>query len=168
MLLSRQQNAGQNNNIRLGDRSFENVAEFRYLGTTVTNQNLIQEEIKMKLNSGNACYHSVQNLLSSRLLSINAKIRIYKTIILPVVLYGCETWPTYSVRCVQTFDNFSSLCCVLLCYLMAHKTNNYRLCLCYISTFLLPVWLIRGTCFALSNVIIYGASCLQKYIYMLL
>jgi hypothetical protein len=44
------------------------------------------------LNSGNACYHSVQNLLFSRLLSKNIKIRIYKTIILPVVLYGCGTW----------------------------------------------------------------------------
>jgi hypothetical protein len=53
---------------------------------------LIQEEIARRLNSGNACYHSVQNLLSSRLLSKNIKIRIYKTIILPVVLYGCETW----------------------------------------------------------------------------
>jgi hypothetical protein len=50
------------------------------------------EEIKRRLNSGNACYHSVQNLLSSRLLSKNIKIRIYRTIILPVVLYGCETW----------------------------------------------------------------------------
>jgi hypothetical protein len=59
-------------------------------GTTITNQNLIQEEIKRRLNSGNACYHSVRNLLSSRLLSKNL-IRIYKTIILPVVLYGCET-----------------------------------------------------------------------------
>jgi hypothetical protein len=56
---------------------------------TVTNQNLIQEEIKKRLNSGNACYHSMQNLLSSRLLSKNVKVRIYKTI--PVVLYGCET-----------------------------------------------------------------------------
>jgi hypothetical protein len=52
---------------------------------------LIQEEIK-RLNSGNACYHSVQNLLSSLLLSKNVKVRIYKTIILPVVLHGCETW----------------------------------------------------------------------------
>jgi hypothetical protein len=51
---------------------------------------MIQEEIKR--NSGNACYYSVQNLLSSRLLSKNIKVRIYKTIILPVVLYGCETW----------------------------------------------------------------------------
>jgi hypothetical protein len=53
---------------------------------------LIQKEIKGRLNSGNACYQSVQTLLSSRLLSKNLKIRIYKTIILPVVLYGCETW----------------------------------------------------------------------------
>jgi hypothetical protein len=68
------------------------VSQFRYLGKTVTNQNLIQEEIMRRLNSGNACYHSVQNLLSSRLLSKNLKIRIYKTIILSVVLYGCESW----------------------------------------------------------------------------
>jgi hypothetical protein len=68
------------------------VSQFKYLGTTVTNQNLIQEEIKRRLNCGNACYHSVQNLLSSRLLSKNVKVRIYKTIILPVVLYGCEIW----------------------------------------------------------------------------
>jgi hypothetical protein len=53
---------------------------------------LIQEEIKRRLNSGNACYHSVQNLLSSRLLSKNIKIRIYEPIILPLVLCGCETW----------------------------------------------------------------------------
>jgi hypothetical protein len=68
------------------------VSQFKYLGTTVTNENLIQEEIKRRLNSGNACYHSVQSLLSSRLLSKTIKIKIYKTIILPVVLYGCETW----------------------------------------------------------------------------
>jgi hypothetical protein len=59
---------------------------------TITNQNFIQEEIKRRLNSGNASYLSVQSLLSSRLLSKNLKIGIYKTIILPVVLYGCETW----------------------------------------------------------------------------
>jgi hypothetical protein len=51
----------------------------------------MQEEIKSRLNSGNACYHSVQSLLSSRLLFRNVKVKIYKTIILPV-LYGCETW----------------------------------------------------------------------------
>jgi len=62
------------------------------LGTNLTNQNYIQEEIKSKLKSGNVCYHSVQNILSSGLLSENINIKIYKIIILPVVLYGCETW----------------------------------------------------------------------------
>jgi len=64
----------------------------RYLGTTITNQNSVQEEIKSRLKSENACYYSVQNLLSSSLLSKNLKIKIYRIIILPVVLYGCETW----------------------------------------------------------------------------
>jgi hypothetical protein len=57
------------------------------LGTTLTNQNSIQEEIKSSLKSGNACYQSVKNLLSS-----NLKIKIHRTIILPIVLYGCEIW----------------------------------------------------------------------------
>jgi hypothetical protein len=68
------------------------VAKFRYLGTAITNQNLIQEEVKRRLNSGNAFYHSVQTLLSPCLLSRSIKIGIYKTIILPLVLYGCELW----------------------------------------------------------------------------
>jgi hypothetical protein len=51
----------------------------------------MHEEIKSRLNSGNTCYHLVQSLLSSRLLSRNVKVKIYKTIILPV-LYGCESW----------------------------------------------------------------------------
>jgi hypothetical protein len=92
MLLSRHQNVGQNWDIKIANGSFENVSQFKYLGTTVTNQNLIKEEIKKRLNSGIPCYHLVQNLLSSRLLLKNFKIRIYNTIILPVVLYGCETW----------------------------------------------------------------------------
>jgi hypothetical protein len=76
MLMSHHQNVGQNHDIKMGNRCFENVAQFRYLGMTVTNQNLIQEEIKMRLNLGNACYHSVQNLLSSDLLSRHVKIRL--------------------------------------------------------------------------------------------
>jgi hypothetical protein len=90
--MSCQQNAEQNRNIRTDNKAFENAAHFRYLGTTITDQNLIQEEIKKRLNSGKACCHSVKNHLYSRLLSKNVKIRIYKTIILPVLLYGCETW----------------------------------------------------------------------------
>jgi len=62
------------------------------LGTTLTNKNSIQEEIKSRLKLGDACYYSVQNLLSSSLLSKNLKIKMYRAIILPVVLYGCETW----------------------------------------------------------------------------
>jgi hypothetical protein len=90
MLLSRQ-NAGQNRDIKIANSSIENMSQFKYLGITVTNQNSSPEEIQRRLNSGNVCYHSVQNLQSSRLLSKNLKIRIYKAIILHVVLYGCET-----------------------------------------------------------------------------
>jgi hypothetical protein len=80
MLLSRQKNVAQNRDIKIANRPFKNVSQIKYLGTTVTNRNLIQEEIKRRLNSGNACYYSVQNLLSSRLLSKNLKKN------------GCETW----------------------------------------------------------------------------
>jgi hypothetical protein len=74
------------------NRSFEDVTEFKYLETTLTDQDCMHEEIKSRLNLGNACYHLVQSLLSSCLLSRNLKVKIYKTMILPVVLYGCETW----------------------------------------------------------------------------
>jgi hypothetical protein len=73
MLLSRHQNAGQNRDIKIANRYFESVTQFK---PTVTNQNLIQEEIKRRLNSGNACYRSLQNLLSSCLLSRNLKIKV--------------------------------------------------------------------------------------------
>jgi hypothetical protein len=92
MLLSHHQNAVQNYDMKIANRSFENVAQFKYLGMTARNQNLIQEEIKRRLNVGHACYHSVQKLLFSYLLSKNIKIKIYKTIILHMVLYLCETW----------------------------------------------------------------------------
>jgi hypothetical protein len=71
---------------------FETVEQFTYLGTTLMNQNSFLEEIKSIFKSGNACYLLVQNLLCSTLLSRNVKIKIYRTIILPVVLYGCKTW----------------------------------------------------------------------------
>ena len=84
------QNEGQSSNIKIHNKSFETVQLFKYLGTTKTDQNSIHEEIKSRLKSGNACYHSVQNLLYSSLLSKNVKIKIYRTI--NVVLCGCETW----------------------------------------------------------------------------
>jgi hypothetical protein len=91
MLLSRHQNARQNHDIKTAYRSFENVVEFKYFGVTVTNQNFVQEEINSGLNSEDTRYHSVQKLLPSRLLSKNVTIKILKTVILPVVLYTCET-----------------------------------------------------------------------------
>jgi hypothetical protein len=83
------------------------VEEFRYLGTTLTNQNSIQEEVKSRLKSGNACYYSVQNLLSSGFLSTNLKIRIRRTVISPVVQYGCETWSLVLKygRSLRVFEN---------------------------------------------------------------
>jgi hypothetical protein len=71
---------------------FENVSPFKYLGAIVTNKNLILEEINRRLNSDSSCYHSVQNLSFSLLMSKNVKIRICETVILPVVMYWRETW----------------------------------------------------------------------------
>jgi len=98
MAMSRDQNARRIENIKSNNSSFERVEEFKCLGTTLANQNYIQEEIKCRLKSGKAYYHSVQNLLSSCLLSNNLKIKIHRTIIVPVVLYGCETWSLQWVR----------------------------------------------------------------------
>ena len=87
--------------------SIERVEEFKYLGTTLTNKNSIQEEIKSRLKLGNACHYSVHNLLSSSLLSKKLKIKIYGTIILPVVLYGCGTWSLTlrEERRLRVFEN---------------------------------------------------------------
>ena len=76
MVMSRDQNARRIHSVRTDNSTFERVEEFKYLGTTLTNQNCNAEEIKSRLRSGNACYHSVQNLLSSRLLFKNLKIKI--------------------------------------------------------------------------------------------
>ena len=93
--------------MRIGNSTFERVEEFKYLRTILTNQNFIAEEIKSRLKSGNACYHSVQNLLSSRLLSKNLKIKIYRTVIMPVVLNGYETWSLTlrEERKLRVFEN---------------------------------------------------------------
>jgi hypothetical protein len=78
MSLTFHQNTGKTRNIKIAKRSSTSVSQFRYRGTTVINQNLVQEEIKRVLHFGNACYHSVQNLLYSRLISKNVKIEVVK------------------------------------------------------------------------------------------
>jgi hypothetical protein len=107
MVISRDQNAGGNWSIQIGNKSFDIVEQFKYLGTTLTNQNSIHEEKKSRLKLGNACYHFVQNILSSSLLSKCVKIMIYRTIILLVVLYACETWSlTLREKCrLRVFKN---------------------------------------------------------------
>jgi hypothetical protein len=93
IVMSRDRNAGRDDSVKTDNSSIERVEEFKYLGTMLTDQSFIQDKIKSRLGLGNSCYHSAQNLLSSRLLSKNLKIKIYyRIIILPVVLYGCETW----------------------------------------------------------------------------
>ena len=90
MVMSRDQNAGLSHSIKIDSSSFERMEQCRYLRTTLKNQISIQGEIKCILKSGKACYRSVQNLLSSSLLSKNLKIKIHRTIILPVVFYDMK------------------------------------------------------------------------------
>ena len=92
-----------NAHIRIGSNSYEKGETFKYLGSLLTSQSSIQEEIKV----GNCCYYSVQTRLHSLLLSNNLKIKMYKTITLPVVFYGCFTWSlTLREECrLRVFEN---------------------------------------------------------------
>jgi len=92
LVMSGGQDVRWSHRINIDNSSFEGVEHFRYLGTTLKYKNSIREDIKSRSKSGNACYHSLQNLLFSSLLSKSVKIKIYRSIILPVVLYGFETW----------------------------------------------------------------------------
>jgi len=98
IVMSQDQNAGQNHNIKFENNFFERAEQFRYLGMTLMNQNSSQEEINCRLKSGNACFHSMLNLLSSSLLSKIIKIKIHRTALLPVVLNGCETWSKIKIK----------------------------------------------------------------------
>ncbi|KAJ4447328.1 hypothetical protein ANN_09332 [Periplaneta americana] len=103
MTMSRDQSIVRSGTIKIGDLSFEEVEKFKYLGATVTNINDTREEIKRRGNMGNACYYSVENSLLSK----NFKVRIYKTVILPVALYGCEIW-TLTLREEQRLRVFEN------------------------------------------------------------
>jgi hypothetical protein len=81
------------------------VEELKYLGRTLKNQNSIQEEIKSRLKSGKACYHLVQNHLSSNFQFKYLKIKVHRPIILSVVLYGCETWSLNLRKEGKVFEN---------------------------------------------------------------
>jgi hypothetical protein len=90
-VMFRDQNARGSHKIKIDNSSTERMDQFKYLGTNLTNRNSILEEIKSTLKSGSDCNHSVQNLLSSSLLSKIINMQTYRTIIFPVVLNGCET-----------------------------------------------------------------------------
>ena len=107
MVMSGDHNAGRIHSMKIDNISIEIVEVFKYLGTMLTNQNSIQEEIKSRLNLGKACYYSVQNRLYSSLLSENLKIKIYRIIILPVFLCGCETssLTLREERSLKVFEN---------------------------------------------------------------
>ena len=102
--MSRDQNAGRSHNTKIDNSSFEGVEEFKYLGKTLTDQYSIQEENKRRLKSGNACYHSVGNVLSSSLLSKTLKTEIYN---FACFLYGFETWSRILMeeRRLRVFEN---------------------------------------------------------------
>jgi len=88
--MSPDQNAGRSHNIMIDNINFERVEHFKYLGKVLTDKNFIHEEIKSRLKSGNACSHSMKNILSSSLLSKVYKVKIYKNALLHIVLCGCE------------------------------------------------------------------------------
>jgi len=92
MVMSGDQNGGQSHNMKTDNSCFERAGQFILLGKTLTYKNSVQVQIKNRLMPANAGYHSVQNLMSSSLLSKSINIKIHRTIILPVVLCGCETW----------------------------------------------------------------------------
>jgi hypothetical protein len=92
VVISRDQNTEIMTQLKTDYSPFERVEQFKYLSTYLTKLNSIHEDIKSRLKSGSDCYHQVQNLLSSSLLSKNIKITIHTSTNLAVVLYGCETW----------------------------------------------------------------------------
>jgi hypothetical protein len=110
MSMSRPQTTGQTHNIQVANKSFENVAQFTYLGTTLENQNFIHNETKIRLSSGNACYSAVQNVLSFRLLSKTVRIKIYRSIPLVYLLFCADAKPDLSCSAKNTLFFQTHLC----------------------------------------------------------
>jgi hypothetical protein len=100
MFMSAQQNTGQNYYIKVTEKPFEKLAKLKCLGTMMISHNCIHEEIKSRLNSGNACYYAVRNLFSSHLLPENVKVYNDKV---ACFLYECETWSlTLRSTCIES------------------------------------------------------------------
>jgi hypothetical protein len=139
--MSRDGNAGRGHSVMTDNSSIERVEEFKYLGKMLTDQNSIQEKIKSRLKLENASYHSVQNLLSSRLLSKNLKIKIYRTIILSVVLYGCETWwlALREERRLRVSENRVLPALLLQCFFLCFKFFYCRNINSYTTNLLIPL-----------------------------
>ena len=125
--MSRQQNAGRNHNKRTDNGSFERVKQFEYSESTITNQNSIQEEIKSRLKSGTVSYHSVQNLLSSSLLSKNVKIKIHRTVnkiyrTINLGVYSC----TDGSRNYQSFLLWCAVCSSYVFFRLERSLLRWR------------------------------------------
>jgi len=107
MVMFRDQTSGRSRSIKIDNSSYERAEEYKCLGTTLPYQNSINEEVKTDWSRGMLAIIRCKNLLSSSLLSKNLKIKIYRTIILPVVLYGCETWSLTLTeeRRLRVFEN---------------------------------------------------------------
>ena len=78
--------------MKIGQMKFEQVKSFKYLGTQLNSQNSTHEEIQCRLILGNKALYDNKQLLSSTLISRNAKLKVYKSLIRPVVTCGCESW----------------------------------------------------------------------------
>ena len=109
IVMSRYQNAGRSHDMKIDNSSFERSEQFRYLGTNLANQNYIHAENKCRLKSQNACCYSVQNLLSSSLLSKNMKIKIHRTTVFLLFCKGVKLRPKKCTHCLRTLETVTSV-----------------------------------------------------------
>jgi hypothetical protein len=91
-MINRKDNGNEKKEIEISGQKYEKVEMFMYLGSLVNNLNDIETEIKTRLTAGNKCYHALRQILKKRYISQSIKVRLYKTVIRPIVTYGVETW----------------------------------------------------------------------------